>query len=226
MCSILFKIPKPTGIAMKNTFADEIKQGYDAIADVWEKERDWYLEQVPLDNFISFLEPQAKILDVGCGSGKPIAAYLLDKGFDVFGMDISPKQIEHAKHLLPEDKLFIADICTYETPLRFNGIVCWFVLFHIPVNNYLEVLKKLYSFLNPMGVLCITFADTNVEPEGTHLEIIDENTIGSEMFGERFKHSGFPSERNTQLIEEAGFNILYNDFDQPGNQVIIARKNT
>ncbi|TAL61625.1 MAG: class I SAM-dependent methyltransferase [Legionella sp.] len=211
---------------MKNTFADKIKQGYDAIADVWEKERDWYLEQNPLKQFISHLEPKAKILDVGCGSGKPIAAYLITKGFDVFGMDISPKQIEHAKHIIPEDQLFIADICSFETALRFDGIVCWFALFHIPTSQYLAVLKKFYSFLNPNGILCITFADTNVEPEGTELKIIDENTIESEMFGERFIHSGLPAEKNTQLIEEVGFSIISNDLDQPGNQVIIARKNS
>lgn len=209
---------------MKNTFADKIKQSYDAIADIWEKEREWYLEKEPMDKLITLLDPKASILDVGCGSGKPIAAYLLDKGFNVYGIDISPKQIEHAKQIIPEDKLFTADICTFETTLRFDGIVCWFALFHIHASQHLEVLKKLHSFLKPHGILCITFDDTNVAPEGTELEIIDEHTIESEMFGERFKHSGNPAEVNSQLIEEAGFMIISDKLDQPGNQVIFARK--
>lgn len=209
---------------MKNTFADKIKKGYDAIADIWEKERDWYMEKAPIDKLITYLAPNASILDVGCGSGKPIAAYLLAKGFDIYGIDISPKQIEHAKKIIPEDKLFIADICAFETQLQFDAIVCWFTLFHIPASEYLAVLRKLHSLLNPHGVLCITFADTNVEPEGTELKIIDEQTIESEMFGERFKHSGYPAENNSQLIEEAGFTIISDKLDQPGNQVILARK--
>ena len=44
------------------------------------------------------------------------------------------------------------------------------------------------------------------------------------MFGQRFYHSGNPAPVNSQIIQSAGFKILMDKIDQPGNQVILAIK--
>lgn len=209
---------------MKNAFGDKIKKGYDNIASIWNEKREWHIEQSSVDEMLTHLSKGAKILDVGCGSGKPIAAYLIEKGFSVYGVDISPKQIDYAKKTIPEERLFVSDICDFETTLRFDAIVCWFALFHLHVDCYLDVLKKFQAFSEPKGILLITFADTSCKPEGEGLKIIDKHTIESDMFGERFYHSGHPADINSQLVEVAGFQIMTNKIDQPGNQVILASK--
>ena len=169
------------------------------------------------------MQSGAKILDVGCGSGKPIAAYLIEKEFNVYGLDISPKLLKYAEQMIPKERLFLADICDFTTNLQFDAIICWFTLFHVHATKHLEILKKFYTFLKPTGILLITFADTNQAVNSPHT-IIDEYTIESEMFGERFCHSGRPALMNSALIKEAGFNILIDKIDQPGNQVILASK--
>lgn len=209
---------------MTNHFNHKIKQSYDNIAATWNKEREWYIEQPSIDEAIIHLKPGAIILDVGCGSGKPIAAYLIDKGFEVYGLDISPKLIQYAKSVIPEKKLFLADICEFTTDIHFDAIICWFTLFHIHADHHFDVLKKLHSFLKPDGVLLITFADTSCEPGGTDVKVVDEHTIESEMFGESFYHSGNPANINSELIKQARFEIISEKIDQPGNQVILARK--
>ena len=209
---------------MNKNFGDKIKQSYDNIADTWYEKREWYIEQASIDEAIAHLPAAAKILDVGCASGKPIAAYLVEKGFDVYGVDISPKLLEYAKKVIPEQQLFLSDICDFSTDIQFDAIVCWSALFHIHADHHLDVLKKLYSFLRPNGILLITFADTNYEPDWIEFKVIDEHTIESEMFGERFYHSGNPVEINTQLVELAGFKIITDKIDQPGSQVILAIK--
>jgi len=96
---------------MKDSFNDKIKQSYDNIADTWFEKRDWYIEQASIDEAILHLHQGATILDVGCGSGKPIGEYFIKKGFDVFGVDISPKLITYAERIIPKEKLFVADVC-------------------------------------------------------------------------------------------------------------------
>ena len=209
---------------MNKKFNDKIRQGYDKIADTWQEKREWYIEQPSIDEAISYLQLGAKILDVGCGSGKPIANYLVEKNFDVYGVDISPKLIDYAKQIIPENKLFVSDICDFSTDIKFDAIVCWFALFHIHAEHHLDVLKKFHAFLKPGGILLITFADTGCEPGGTNVKIIDGHTIESEMFGERFCHSGHPASVNSELIKQAGFKIISDKIDQPGNQVILAIK--
>ncbi len=209
---------------MNKKFNDKIRQGYDKIADTWYEKREWYIEQPSIDEAISYLQSGAKILDVGCGSGKPIANYLVEKNFDVYGVDISPKLIDYAKQIIPENKLFVGDICDFSTDIKFDAIICWFALFHIHAEHHLDVLKKFHAFLKPKGILLITFADTSCEPGGTDVKVIDDRTIESEMFGERFCHSGHPARVNSELVKQAGYKIISDKIDQPGNQVILAMK--
>jgi 2-polyprenyl-3-methyl-5-hydroxy-6-metoxy-1,4-benzoquinol methylase len=208
---------------MNKKFNDKIKQSYDDIADTWHEKREWYIEQPSIDEAISYLHKGATILDAGCGSGKPIAAYLIEKEFNVYGVDISPKLLKYAERIIPKEKLFQADICDFTTNLQFDAIICWFALFHIHATKHLEVLKKFHGLLKPKGIVLITFADTSHVVDTPHA-IIDEYTIESEMFGERFCHSGHPAPMNSALVKQAGFEILIDKIDQPGNQVILARK--
>jgi SAM-dependent methyltransferase len=203
-------------------FNDKIKTGYDNIADIWFEKREWYIEQPSIDAAIAHLAEGATILDVGCGSGKPIATYLVEKGFDVYGLDISPRLLKYAERVISKEKLFQADICDFKTNLRFDAIVCWFALFHVHADKHLDILKKFHSFLKPKGILLMTFADTSHPVDGYHT-VIDEYTIESEMFGERFCHSGRPAAINTFLVQQAGFDILFDKIDQPGNQVVLAK---
>lgn len=140
--------------------------------------------------------PRVKKFDVGCGSGKPIAAYLVEINLDIYGVDISPKLIEYAKQIILEKQLFVSDICDFSTDIQFDAIVRWFALFHIYADFLLAVLNKIHSFWKPDGIVLITFADTSYEPDGTGAKIVDEHTIESEMFGERFHHSGSPAGNN------------------------------
>ena len=53
---------------------------------------------------------------------------------------------------------------------------------------------------------------------------IDNNIILGIQFGHTFYHSGCPAPQNRQRVIDAGFDIISDTIDQPGNQVIIARK--
>lgn len=71
---------------------------YDLIATGFSEMRDSFAtEQKYIDLFIQHLKPGSHILDVGCGSGYPIASYLIEHGFEVTGIDGSKELLKIAE---------------------------------------------------------------------------------------------------------------------------------
>ncbi|MCX6296312.1 MAG: class I SAM-dependent methyltransferase [Bacteroidetes bacterium] len=62
------------------------------------KNRDFTEAELFIDNLIQLLQPakKSRVLDLGCGKGRH-SIYLNKKGFDVTGIDLSPKSIDSAK---------------------------------------------------------------------------------------------------------------------------------
>ncbi len=101
-------------------------QRYDRIAQGFADMRDQFsTEQKYIDQLISYLQPGASILDVGCGSGYPIAAYLLEKGFDVTGVDGSKELLKIAQTRHPKLKCLFGDVRKGMLIMKKAVMTCW-----------------------------------------------------------------------------------------------------
>lgn len=56
-----------------------------------------------------------RVVDLGCGSGI-WAKHLVDNGYDVIGVDISPAMIDIARHRVPSAKFHVASLVEFEIP--------------------------------------------------------------------------------------------------------------
>ena len=84
-------------IAMPSA-SEQIISIYQRYADDWDRERGRDLLEKPwLDRLLALLEPNASILDIGCGSAEPIASYFIEKDCDVTGVDSSLPLIDTAR---------------------------------------------------------------------------------------------------------------------------------
>lgn len=88
------------------------QQSYDAIARQWQQARlvIRHKEQRCLDALMTDLKPGDTILDLGCGTGQPIAAWFIDHGLHVTGIDQSAEMLALARildHLLPGGRLML-----------------------------------------------------------------------------------------------------------------------
>ena len=82
--------------------AAQIISIYRRYAKAWNDLRgQWLYEKTWLDRFLGLLPAQAKILDLGCGSGRPIAAYLLQHGHQLTGVDSADSMLEMAREHFP-----------------------------------------------------------------------------------------------------------------------------
>ena len=62
-----------------------------------------------VDKFLSYLSKNAKILDTGCGAGN-LVKYILIKGYECEGIDLSEEMIKIAKDKVPEGKFTLMNM--------------------------------------------------------------------------------------------------------------------
>ena len=195
---------------------DFVKQQYNKLAENYLAGRDVYKNDNYLEKLNSLLTPNSTILDIGCGAGVPIDKYFIDRGHKVIGLDISEKQIELARKNLPNGEFKVEDMSELkEREYSVDAVISFYAIFHTPRETHSEILKKIASFLNTNGLLLITMGSSAWEGK-------EDNFFGGEM-----SWSHFGKEKNRQLVEEAGFEILLDEIDDSGeekHQVILAKK--
>lgn len=100
------------------------------------------------------LAPSAAILDIGCGSGVPIARGLVEDGFQVAGIDASPSLIAAFRRNFPDmtaacepaqDSAFFGR--------TFAGVVSIGVIFLLDEKDQRDLLRKIADALEPGGRL-------------------------------------------------------------------------
>lgn len=179
-----------------DSMSEFVRAGYDAIAAAYlEARRNNRHDLEVLDEWCTALSPGARILDVGCGSGVPIAQHLVHQGFDVLGVDISEAQLNLARRLVPQGRFFSRDMTRLQ-PGEFSveAIVAFYSLIHTPRTSHQRILSTLHSFLPTGGRILCTFGSTDWEGE-------------EPFFGTPMRWSHFGPEESTRVVEQAGFQI-------------------
>ena len=192
-----------------------VKQGYDKCAQKYFNARDLLKSRNALKNLSKYLNKGAKILDIGCGAGIPIDKFLIEQGFDITGIDISPEQIKLAQKNLPKGKFIVKDMSEIDFPKNsFDAIVSFYAIFHIKREEHQNLFNKLFSILKPNSYLLVIMGES--EWEGI------EEFHGVNMF---WSHYG--SEKNIEIIKQAGFKIIdkkIDNYDDKKHSIILAQK--
>jgi len=192
---------------------DNVRSGYARIAATYAAQRDQFSSIRHLERFANLIHAGSKILDVGCGAGKPIDEYLVQHGYEVHCLDLSESMIELARSNVPEATFEIRDMSELKRgDYRVSGIVSMYAIFHTPRERHQQVLERFASFMPDGGALLITMGST--EWEGS------EEFHGTEMYW-----SHFGAEANRKLVEGAGFRVVVDEIDSSADeahQIIIA----
>jgi ubiquinone biosynthesis O-methyltransferase len=103
-----------------------------------------------------------KILDFGCGAGT-LSLYLASKGYDVTGVDISPKAIELAKQsakYMNISNVNFTELSNFKkNKEKYDLIISIEVIEHVP--NDLKLLHNLYLMIKKRGYLYLTTPSLN-----------------------------------------------------------------
>jgi len=194
---------------------DFVRDGYEKVADNYTAQRDQFKSLSHLERFIEFVPMGGTILDVGCGAGRPVDEFFIEQGFAVHGLDISDRMIGLARGNVPQASYEVRDMSDLKKgEYCVDGVVSFYSIFHTPREQHQALFSRFASFMPNGGAMLITMGAG--EWEG-----FEEDFHGARMY---WSHYG--ADRNTELVESAGFRVLLNEIDRSANedhQIIIAR---
>ena len=115
--------------------ADRINDHYERHAREWDADRNLHVspwnDKPWHDRFVAALPRAANVLDLGCGSGAPVAKYMAECGLHVTGVDSSPTLISLCRQRLPDHEWLVDDMRSLRLSRRFDGVLAWDSLFHL-----------------------------------------------------------------------------------------------
>src|SRR5437764_86603 len=135
--------------------ADRIIGHYDRHARAWDADRqaNGWNDRIWLDRFVSSLPQGGTVLDLGCGSGSPVARHMVDCGLRVTGVDASPTLISLARERLREQEWLVADMRSLALARRFEGLLAWDSFFHLRPDDQRAMFRIFAAHAAPSAVL-------------------------------------------------------------------------
>jgi cyclopropane fatty-acyl-phospholipid synthase-like methyltransferase len=175
--------------------ANRVVDLYERNANNWDKDRGRQLfEKRWLADFLGLVPPGGSILDIGCGSAEPIAAFFIEQGFAVTGADSSPSLIDICTHRFPAQNWIVADMRSLCLDAEFNGIIAWDSFFHLSPEDQRAMFPLFRKHSAPNAALLFTSGPAA------------EEVIG-EYRGEPLYHGSLDGAEYRELLERNGFAV-------------------
>jgi len=183
----------------------DICEKYEVIADWFEEQRNSskrLMEKEYLDSVLERLPARGHILDLGCGTGRPIAEYFINAAHKVTGVDRAPAMIEKCRCDFPDMNWFIGMIQDVDFPMEFDAIIAWDSTFHMSAEDQRAMFSIFSKHIKPGGFLLFTSGPGEGEASG-------------EMNGLKFDYASLTPQDYRRLLDDNGFEILKHIVEDP-----------
>lgn len=182
---------------MIKDFAGRIVGHYEKHAVAWDRDRQnsYWNDKVWHDRFVGRLAKRAKVLDLGCGPGRPVAQHMADQGLRMTGVNSSPTMISLCRERLPDHEWIVADIRELSLGRRFDGILAWDSFFHLDHDDQ----RRMFAvFADHAAVRTVLMLNTGPQ----HGEAVGEYR------GDPLYHASLSPTEYEALIASAGFEVI------------------
>jgi predicted TPR repeat methyltransferase len=173
------------------------RDSYNKIAAQWAEGRDNSFLSMLVTEFASYIKRGGKVLDIGCGTGYPIASYLSEQGFNVTGIDVSEKLLNKAiERRLSNTTFYLCDFFEFIPKDKYDGIIAFDSFFHFPKEKQNLIYEKVSGWMNKDAYLLFTHGNEDGEVEG-------------EMYNEKFYYSSLDKDEVQHLLSAAGLEVVW-----------------
>ena len=208
-----------------------VRNDYNIIADEYSAEFGRKYEDIEVvEEFMSKLKNNSKILDLGGGTGK-LTDLFIKRGHNAICYYFSKEMMRKAKEFYSNIPYILDDMIYMKEHFEnnsFDGIIAFYSLFHIPKEELDKVFSNIYDLLKQNGVFCF------VVQLGDGEYFIDEPYLkenGKKVLYFNF----FTKEQINELLQKYNFKKIYeiekeevgeNELGEYGNNkvFVIARK--
>jgi SAM-dependent methyltransferase len=170
-----------------------------------------------MQRFLSLLPSDTTVLDVGCGTGKPVSFMIAESGRRPYGIDLSPVMVELSKKQVPQGTFQQCNMLHFApSPASFGGATTVLSLFGLSRAEITLMAQKLFQWIQPGGVLligvfgaedCKTRAE-QYDEDGECAHGIESTFMAHKSFMTLFTKPGW-----NKLLEGAGFEIVHTETD-------------
>jgi 2-polyprenyl-3-methyl-5-hydroxy-6-metoxy-1,4-benzoquinol methylase len=137
----------------------------------------------------------AEILDIGCGTGRPVCSSLAAAGHSVIGIDVSAEMIKAAREQVPQATIEQLDVRDFKSPAnRFDAITVYFsMIAGVTQDEIRQFIQQIHSWLKPSG----SFVFATVPISGNNMELkwmgrpAVVSSLSPEEFGAWIRQVGF-----------------------------------
>ena len=186
-----------------NSDADRIIGLYQRHARAWAQDRgNRLMERAWLDRFRALLPAGASVLDIGCGSGEPIARHLVEQGYNVTGVDSSPELIALCTTSFPDFAWHVADMRTLSLAQRFDGMLAWDSFFHLCPDDQRRMFPIFRQHAAPHAALMFTSGPAHGEAIGSYK-------------GEPLYHASLDAAEYRALLNANAFELVAHVVEDP-----------
>jgi SAM-dependent methyltransferase len=191
------------GVSMTKRNKEKVYESYEEIVDWFDDARTKTLmESEYLNLIINSVPADGSVLDLGCGTGEPIAQFFIDKGFKVTGVDGSKKMIELCKKRFPSERWMILDMCNINLNQKFDVVLAWHSFFHLDQDSQRKMFKVFNTHTKPNGILAFTSGEK-------------EGEVWSDNGGQMLYHASLSTKEYEKLLNENSFKVLLHKIRDP-----------
>jgi SAM-dependent methyltransferase len=193
----------------------DLTQLYARHAQRFDAARTRSLMELPyLEKATALAPAPGNVLDLGCGSGEPLARYFVDNGYCVTGIDTVGEMLDMCRARFPEMTWRRADMRHLDIPQRFEIVIAWDSFFHLKPDDQRQMFATFRKHTVPGGVLVFTSGTSEGEK------------IGGNLFGDVLYHASLDSVEYARLLDHHGYSAILHRVEDPdcgGHTVWIAQ---
>ena len=179
--------------------ASDVITTYNRVGADWARQRNKTLmEKRWLDRMLH-AAPHAtgktRVLDIGCGSGQPIASYLVERGMQVTGVEAPRTLTDLLAQNVPSATVVQADMRGLDLGQTFDAIIAWDSFFHLSAEDQKPMFATFAQHAAPRAALMFTSGHLAGEAIG---QVADAPIY----------HASLDPEEYRQLLNDNGFKVL------------------